>query len=141
MRTDAPDNYHLVTILLTALPELEDECADLADAYGEDLGPVQVLNELASLVTPLLEEPDGHEPFLTRCFEAVESALSEGGPESDAIVGFGFLDCLSPMALSEARSWLGPRTAGVLLQLDQDGLDADSDLTEEVESDWHPADG
>lgn len=141
MRADTPDDDHLVTILLTALPELEDECADLADAYGEDLGPVQVLNELASLVTPLLEEPDRHEAFLTRCFEAVESALSEGGPESDTIVGFGFLDCLSPVARSEARSWLGPRTAGVLAQLDQDELDADSDLNEEIESDWHASDG
>lgn len=138
-----PSEAHerLVSTLLTALPELEEECAELADAYGEDLGPVQVLNELASLVTPLLEEAGGHGPFLTRCFDAVELALSDDDPEIDAIVAFGFLDGLSPLAQSQARTWLGPRTAGVLLQLDRDELDPDSALAEEIDSDWSGDEG
>ncbi|MGH9102195.1 MAG: hypothetical protein ACRDYD_04315, partial [Acidimicrobiales bacterium] len=69
--------------LVATLPELEEHRSALAGDWGEEPGPIPLLEELADLVAPRLSEAWSHEALLTRAFQAVEDLAELGDDESD----------------------------------------------------------
>lgn len=138
----------LLEILSEAVPELEARHGQLIDAYGEDLGPLLVLNDLAEFVAGLLLAPSGdHDGLLRRCFDALEEMVSqevssEESDDLDAVVAYGFFDGLATDTLSLAQPWLGPRSAALLEALEAGELDPDADLEiDDLETDDLETDG
>ncbi len=108
-----------VTILRTAIPEFENHYLDLLDIYDEDLTPQVVFNELADLVTELIQERTRPE-LLERCFNAVEAVAVTPGDYATELVELCFLDQLPPFAFNEAKFLCGPRTSILMEQLESD---------------------
>jgi hypothetical protein len=67
-------------------------------------------------------------PVLERSLRAVEAVAGGQDPESAELVGYAFLDSLSPIDRERIRPWLGPRTRSLLDELEGGGL-----LGDEVE--------
>jgi hypothetical protein len=106
--------------VLQAVPELAPRYLALTEALDDDPGGVAVLAELADLVTERLGPLAEGAPVLERAFSVVESlAVSESDPTE--LVGWAFLDALSPDELVQARPWLGPTTRQLLDSLDDVG--------------------
>lgn len=106
-----------IRALLLALPEFEANYLDLVELYDEDLTPQVVFSELAEMVGGLLEEDDDEE-LLERCFDAVETVAATPGVDCTEVIAYAFLDNLTPAARDLAGSWLGPRTAAILTELE-----------------------
>ncbi len=111
-----------VAELLQAVPELEDRYDELLDIYEDDLGADVVFGELADLVNGVVLGTKGDEALLDRCLEVVESLAEMGDPDADEIVGFYFLDQLSPGTLNRVTSRLGEHTLDVLDSLESGDL-------------------
>jgi hypothetical protein len=106
--------------VLLAVPELAPRYLALSEALDDDPGGVAVLSELADLVTECLGPLTEGAPVLERAFTVVESlAVSE--PDPTELVGWAFLDSLSPDELAQSRPWLGPATRQLLDSLDDAG--------------------
>jgi hypothetical protein len=111
-----------VAELRQAVPELEDRYGELVDIYEDDLGADIVFGELADLVNYVALGKEGDEALLERCLDVVESLAETGDPDADEIVGFYFLDQLSPGALNRVTSRLGEHTLDVLDRLESGDL-------------------
>jgi hypothetical protein len=111
-----------VAELRQAVPELEDRYDELVDIYEDDLGADVVFGELADLVSDVVVGKEGGEALLDRCLDVVESLAETGDPDADEIVGFYFLDQLSPGALNRVTSRLGEHTLDVLDRLESGDL-------------------
>jgi hypothetical protein len=111
-----------VAELRQAVPELEDRYDELVDIYEDDLGADVVFGELADLVNDVVLGKRGDEALLDRCLDVVESLAETGDPDADEIVGFYFLDQLSPGALNRVTSRLGVHTLDVLDRLESGDL-------------------
>jgi hypothetical protein len=111
-----------VAELRQAVPELEERYGQLVDIYEDDLGADVVFGELADLVNDVVLGKDEGEPLLDRCLDLVESLAEMGDRDADEIVGFYFLDQLSPGALARVTSRLGEHTLDVLDRLDSGDL-------------------
>jgi hypothetical protein len=111
-----------VAELRQAVPELEDRYLELVDIYEDDLGADVVFGELADLVNDIVLGRDGDEALLGRCLDVVESLAETGDPDADEIVGFYFLDQLSPGTLAGVTSSLGEHTVDVLDRLETGDL-------------------
>ena len=111
-----------VAELRQAVPELEDRYLELVDIYEDDLGADVVFGELADLVDDVVLGKQGDEALLDRCMDVVESLAELGDPDADEIVGFYFLDQLSPGTLSRVTSRLGEHTLDVLDRLESGDL-------------------
>jgi len=108
--------------LRQAVPELEDRYDELLDIYEDDLGADVVFGELADLVDDVVLGKQGDEALLDRCMDVVESLAELGDPDADEIVGFYFLDQLSPGTLNRVTSRLGEHTLDVLDRLESGDL-------------------
>lgn len=116
-----------VAELRQAVPELEDRYDELVDIYEDDLGADVVFGELADLVNGVVVGKEGDEALLDRCLDIVESLAEAGDRDADEIVGFYFLDQLSPGTLTRVTSRLGEHTLDVLDRLESGDLgDADA---------------
>jgi hypothetical protein len=111
-----------VAELRQAVPELEDRYDELVDIYEDDLGADVVFGELADLVNDVVLGKRGDEALLDRCLDVVESLAETGDPDADEIVGFYFLDQLSPGTLTRVTSRLGEHTLDVLDRLESGDL-------------------
>ena len=111
-----------VAELRQAVPELEDRYDELVGIYEDDLGADVVFGELADLVNDVVLGKEGDEALLDRCLDVVESLAETGEPDADEIVGFYFLDQLSPGALARITSRLGEHTLDVLDRLESGDL-------------------
>jgi hypothetical protein len=111
-----------VAELRQAVPELEDRYGELVDIYEDDLGADIVFGELADLVNYVALGKEGDEALLERCLDVVESLAETGDRDSDEIVGFYFLDQLSPGTLTRVTSRLGEQTLDVLDRLESGDL-------------------
>jgi hypothetical protein len=111
-----------VAELRQSVPELEDRYDELVDIYEDDLGADVVFGELADLVSDVVVGKEGGEALLDRCLDVVESLAETGDPDADEIVGFYFLDQLSPGALNRVTSRLGEHTLDVLDRLESGDL-------------------
>jgi hypothetical protein len=108
--------------LRQAVPELEDRYDGLVDIYEDDLGADVVFGELADLVNDVVLGKEGDDALLDRCLDVVESLAETGDPDADEIVGFYFLDQLSPGTLNRVTSRLGEHTLDVLDRLESGDL-------------------
>jgi hypothetical protein len=108
--------------LRQAVPELEDRYDGLVDIYEDDLGADVVFGELADLVNDVVLGKEGDDTLLDRCLDVVESLAETGEPDADEIVGFYFLDQVSPGVRARITSRLGERTLDVLDRLESGDL-------------------
>jgi hypothetical protein len=108
--------------LRQTVPELEDRYGELVDIYEDDLGADVVFGELADLVNDVVLGKEGDEALLDRCLDVVESLAETGERDADEIVGFYFLDQLSPGALARITSRLSEHTLDVLDRLETGDL-------------------
>ncbi len=107
-----------VAELRQAVPELEDRYDALVDVYEDDIGADVVFGELADLVNDVVLGKEGDEALLDRCLDVLESLAERADRDADDIVGFYFLDQLSPGTLTRVTSRLGEHTLDVLDRLE-----------------------
>lgn len=123
------ETAEVVTILGRALPELESHRLTLVDDYGEEPGPLPVLNQLADFVADLLDQDPLPSGLLARCFSAIEDILLEADEEeAREAVAFGFLDALGPDALARVTPWMETGTLALLEALEAGEMDPDASL-------------
>jgi hypothetical protein len=108
--------------LRQAVPELEDRYDGLVDIYEDDLGADVVFGELADLVNDVVLGKEGDDALLDRCLDVVESLAETGEPDADEIVGFYFLDQVSPGVRARITSRLGEHTLDVLDRVESGDL-------------------
>jgi len=106
-----------VVTVLRAVPEFADRYLDLVEDADGDPGSPAAFAELAEFVAALAAELDQRRPVLERCLRAVEEVAAIS-PDATELVGWAFLDTLSPEEVAGLRPWLGHRTRALL-----DGLD------------------
>jgi hypothetical protein len=111
-----------VAELCQVIPEMEDRYQDLVDIYEDDIGADVVFGALADLVNDIVLGGEFDEALLGRCLDFVESLAEQGDPDADDIVGFYFLDLLSPGTLAGVTPTLGDRTLAVLDRLESGEL-------------------
>ncbi|HEX4541056.1 MAG TPA: hypothetical protein VH112_12510 [Acidimicrobiales bacterium] len=114
--------HRAVDELRQALPELEDRYDELVEIYEDDLGADVVFGALADLVNDVVLGKEGDEALLDRGLDFIESLAETGDADVDEIVGFCFLDQLSPGTLARVTSRLGGRTLEVLDRLERGDL-------------------
>lgn len=111
-----------VSDLREVVPEIEQRYHDLVDIYEDDIGADVVFGALADLVNDMVLGGKGDEAVLDRCLDFMESLAEMGDPDADEIVGFYFLDMLSPGTLARVTSRLGEGTSDVLDRLESGEL-------------------
>jgi hypothetical protein len=122
--TDSPDipvdfpDDRPVALLLHQLPEFEAAYIDLVDTFDDAPGGASVFTELADFVSSRLTAVESERPVLERALGAVEMVADGQDAESAELVGYAFLDSLSPDDRRRIRPWLGPRTRSLLDELD-----------------------
>ncbi len=111
------DEHPAVTVLLSAVPEFGPAYLALVEAFDDDPGGPAVFTELADFVADRLIAIEAERPVLERALAAVESVAAAGG-EADELVGYAFLDSLSPEDRRLIAPWLGSATRSLLDELD-----------------------
>ena len=124
---DFPDDP-AVAVVLHQVPEFETAYLDLVTAFDDAPGGPAVFTELADFVACRLTALEADGPVLERTLRAIELVADGQDPESAELVGYAFLDSLSPIDRDRILPWLGPRTRSLLEELDGGGL-----LGDEVE--------
>jgi hypothetical protein len=114
---DFPDDP-AVTVVLAQVPEFETAYLDLVSAFDDAPGGPAVFTELADFVASRLAWMETDRPVLERTLRAIETVADEQDGESAELVGYAFLDSLSPVDRERIRPWLGPRTRSLLDELD-----------------------
>jgi hypothetical protein len=108
--------------LREAVPEMENRYQDLVDIYEDDIGADVVFGALADLVNDTVLGGEGDMALLDRCLDFMESLAELVDPDADEIVGFYFLDMLSPGALARITPHLRESTNEVLDRLESGEL-------------------
>ena len=109
---DGPPDEDVVAVL-EAVPEFLPRYLALAEAADGDPGTAVAFEELADFAAELALSLERHRPVLARVMAGVE-AVAQRSPEADEVIGWAFLDCLSPDDLRRLEPWLGPATRAVL---------------------------
>lgn len=113
-------------IVLHAVPEFTDRFLAMVEAADGDPGSAATFSELADFAGELAEEIVRCQPVLERLMAGVES-VAASSPDARELVGWCFLDSLSPDELLTLRPFMGDRTGALLDSLDDDSLDDDAD--------------
>ena len=108
---------HEIKILLDEVPEFVPSFCDLVEAADGDPGAAAVFEELADFVAGLAEQLHLSRPCLVRCLSAVE-AVARRSDDAEELVGWSFLDALSPDDRHLLGPWFGPTTRKLLAELD-----------------------
>ena len=131
MSDEAETRDPAVESVLATVPEFAGRYVELVHQVDAEPGAAAVFSELADFVADLAYDPDGRLPLLGRCLAAVE-AVAMASPDAVALVGWAFLDSLSPDEATALRPQLGPRTRELLDRLDElGGLDDGTDPWED----------
>jgi hypothetical protein len=117
--TDFPDDQ-AVAVVLDQVPEFEAAYLDLVATFDDAPGGPAVFTELADFVASRLAWMEADRPVLERTLQAIELVADGQDPDSVELVGYAFLDSLSPIDRDRIRPWLGPRTRSLLDELDGD---------------------
>lgn len=106
-----------VGVLLDAVPEFGPTFLSLVEAFDDDPGAPAVFTELADFVAERLVAIEAERPVLERALAAVES-VAKTGSDAEELVGYAFLESLSPEDLRLITPWLGTATRSLLDDLD-----------------------
>ncbi|HEX3568036.1 MAG TPA: hypothetical protein VHU17_21910 [Acidimicrobiales bacterium] len=118
---DFPDDP-AVAVVLHQVPEFETAYLDLVTTFDDAPGGPAVFTELADFVAFRLTALEADRPVLERTLRAIELVADGQDSESAELVGYAFLDSLSPIDRDRIRPWLGPRTRSLLDELNGGGL-------------------
>lgn len=120
-------------VILSAVPEFRGRYLTLVEeADGDPGGPV-AFEELAQFAAELAVQIERSRPVLARVLAGVEEVARASPGTAEELVGWAFLDSLSPDDLARLVPWLGPATRRVLDELDlslDEGEDEDEDEDE-----------
>ena len=105
-----------IELVLRAVPEFAARYLELVEAADDDPGPAIGFEELAAFVAELAEAVERCRPILERAMAAVEAVAADPGAED--VVGWSFLDTLSPDERRRLVPWMGPRTAAALERIE-----------------------
>ena len=108
-----------VQVVVSLVPEFLPSYATLADAAGDDPGPVEVFAELASITAGWLATSQ-EDDRIARVCRALEQVAGDPAGAVE-LVGLGFLDALEPHEQDRIRPMLGPRSRAILDELDDIG--------------------
>ena len=111
------DEHPAVTVLLNGVPEFGPSYVALVEAIDDDPGGPATFTELADFVSERLLTIEAERPVLERALGAVELVARAGG-EAAELVGYAFLDSLSPEDRRLITPWLGQATRSLLDELD-----------------------
>ena len=111
------DEHPAVTVVLSGVPEFGPAYLALVESFDDDPGGPAVFTELADFVSERLVAIEAERPVLERALAAVESVATAGG-EADELIGYAFLDSLSPEDRRLIAPWLGPASRSLLDELD-----------------------
>lgn len=118
-KVDFPDEPS-IAVLLHQVPEFEPVYLDLVSTFDDAPGEAVVFTELADFVASRLTAVETDRPVLERALGAIEIVAEGEDIESAELIGYAFLDSLSPLDRDRIRPWLGPRTRSLLEELDDD---------------------
>lgn len=104
--------------ILSVLPEFADHYMTLVEDADGDPSPPAVFSELADYVAELIEQFEACEPQLVRCLGAIEQ-VATSSDDAQELVGWAFLDSLSPDHLRRLDPWFGSGTRAMLEELEQ----------------------
>lgn len=106
-----------VTMLLDQVPEFGPAYLALVETFDDDPEGPTVFAELADFVSARLIAVETERPVLERTLAAIEEIVSNGGDVCE-LVGYAFLDSLSPEDRRLIVPWLGSNTRSLLDALD-----------------------
>ncbi|HXX88928.1 MAG TPA: hypothetical protein VEI83_01735 [Acidimicrobiales bacterium] len=106
-----------VIIVLRLVPEFAERYLTLVEEVDGDPGAVLAFTDLADFTAALARELDRRLPLLERCLGAIEEVAATS-PDADELVGWAFLDTLSPEETRALGPWLGPATRALLERLE-----------------------
>jgi hypothetical protein len=106
-----------VAVLLEGVPEFGPSFLALVELFDDDPGGPAVFTELADFVAERLIAIEAERPVLERALAAVELVARAGG-DAEELVGYAFLESLSPEDLRLITPWLGTATRSLLDDLD-----------------------
>lgn len=117
-----------VEMVLRAVPEFVPQVLRLVASADGDPGGPAAFGELADYVAGLVSEIERSRPVLARAMAGVE-LVAASSEEAEELVGWAFLDSLSPDDLRRLDPWMGPATRRLLdaLELPPDALELPSD--------------
>lgn len=116
----SPMHPDVVTIL-DAVPEYAERYLDLVEVVDGDPGPAAAFAELAEWAAELVLGLERYRPTLVQVLACVED-LARHSEDAEELVGWAFLDGLSPDDLRRLEPWFGTATRAIL-----DGLDIEAD--------------
>ena len=114
---DDYDEDPAVTALLDGVPEFGPTYLALVEEFDDDPGGPAIFTELADFVSERLIAVETERPVLERALAAVESVARAGG-DAWELIGYAFLDSLSPEDRRLITPWLGATTRSILDDLD-----------------------
>jgi hypothetical protein len=115
--TDFPDDP-AVAVVLHEVPEFETGYLDLVSDFDDAPGGPAVFTALADFVASRLAWLEAGQAVLERVLGAIEMVADSQDSESTELVGYAFLDSLSPIDRDRIRPWLGSCTRSLLDELD-----------------------
>jgi hypothetical protein len=115
--TEFPDDP-AVAVVLHEVPEFETAYLDLVSDFDDAPGGPAVFTALADFVACRLAWLEAGQTVLERTLGAIEMVANSQDSESTELVGYAFLDSLSPIDRDRIRPWLGSSTRLLLDELD-----------------------
>lgn len=106
-----------VRTILQAVPEFADRFMELVEQVDGDPGGVAAFEALADFAAGLALEVDRFSPVLERAMAGVEEVAGSSA-DAEELVGWAFLDSLSPDDLRRLGPWTGPATRRLLDSLE-----------------------
>ncbi|MDE3086710.1 MAG: hypothetical protein KGJ77_08080 [Acidobacteriota bacterium] len=106
-----------VATILRHVPEFAPRYLAMVEAADGDPGAVATFGELADFTADLAGRLADLRPVLLRVLGGVEEVAADS-PDAEELVGWAFLDSLSPAEQELLRPWLGPATRDALARLE-----------------------
>jgi hypothetical protein len=106
-----------VETILRAAPEFADQYLALVEAADGDPGAALAFEELADFAAGLALQVERYRPVLLRTMTGVEQVALRS-EDAEELVGWAFLESLSPDDLRRLAPWIGPATRRLLEDLE-----------------------
>ena len=106
-----------VATILRHVPEFAPRYLAMVEQADGDPGAVATFGELAEFAAEIAGRLEGLTPVLLRVLAGLEEVAAQS-PDAVELVGWAFLDSLSPTEQELLRPWLGPATRETLALLE-----------------------